>query len=297
MEKILVTGANGFVGQELVQVLAQRGHIVIATGKGPTRLVEENSSVRYVAADITHPFELQAIIESEKPTAIVHCAAMSQVDECEQKQKEAHNINVEATARLVLDAEEHNCFFLFVSTDFVFDGEKGMYTEEDDVNPISWYGQTKLEAEAIVQTAEVPWAIVRTCLVYGNAYSHGRSTIFSWLRDNLKAGRNCKVVDDQFRTPTYVNDLAIGIALVLEQRKTGIWHISGEEVFTPYRMGLAIAELGGWDAGLMERVTAASFTQPGKRPAKTGFDIQKAKKELGYQPRSFSQVAAQLLAD
>ena len=296
MDKILVTGANGFVGQELVQVLAQRGHTVIATGKGPTRLPEEIKGVRYFAADITHPFELQAIIEAEQPAAIIHCAAMSQVDECEQKQKEAHNINVEATARLVLDAEEHNCFFLFVSTDFVFDGEKGMYSEEDDVNPVSWYGQTKLEAEAIVQTAEVPWAIVRTCLVYGNAYSHGRSTIFSWLRDNLKAGNQIKVVDDQFRTPTYVNDLATGIALVVEQRNTGIWHISGEEVFTPYRMGLAIAELGGWDAGLMEKVTAASFTQPGKRPAKTGFDIQKAKKELGYQPRSFLQVAKQLLA-
>ena len=111
MEKILVTGANGFVGQELVQVLVKRGHTVIATGKGPTRLQEEIKGVRYYAADITHPFELQAIIESEKPTAIVHCAAMSQVDECEQKQKEAHNINVEAPARLVLDAEEHNCFF------------------------------------------------------------------------------------------------------------------------------------------------------------------------------------------
>jgi dTDP-4-dehydrorhamnose reductase len=295
MEKILVTGANGFVGQHLTMVLAKKGYPVIATGRGVSRLPANDQQVQYYEADISHPFELQQLIEQEKPEIVVHCAAMSQVDECEQRQKEAHSINVEATARLLLDAEEHSRFFIFLSTDFVFDGENGYYKEEDAVNPISWYGHTKLEAEAVVQTSEIPWAIVRTCLVYGIAPEGGRSTIFSWLKNSLQEGKTIKVVDDQYRTPTYVNDLSAGIVLLIEQRKTGIWHISGEETFTPYGMAMAIAEKGGWDNKLLERVTADTFKQVGKRPAKTGFDITKAKKELGYQPGSFSIIAEDLL--
>ncbi len=295
MEKILITGANGFVGQELVRTLAQRGHLILATGRGPSRLVNPGETVYYYDADITHPFALQELIEKEKPTVIIHAAAMSQVDDCEQHQNQAHVINVEATARLLLDAEEYNCFFLFLSTDFVFDGEKGFYTEEDDPNPISWYGHNKLEAESIVQTAEIPWAIVRTCLVYGNRDEGGRATIFSWVKESLEAGKSIKVVDDQFRTPTWVTDLATGIALILENRKTGIWHISGDELYTPFKMAKEIARLGGWDETLIERVTADSFRQPGKRPAKTGFSITKAKEKLGYQPGSFSTVTAGLL--
>jgi len=295
MEKILVTGANGFVGQHLIMVLAERGYQVIATGRGASRLPVNETQVRYYEADISHPFQLQQIIEQEKPEIVVHSAAMSQVDECEQRQKEAHSINVEATTRLLLDAEENSRFFIFLSTDFVFDGEKGHYTEEDDVNPISWYGHTKLEAEAVVQTAEIPWAIVRTCLVYGIAPEGGRSSIFSWIKTSLQEGKSIKVVDDQYRTPTYVNDLATGIVLLIEQRKTGIWHISGEETYTPYKMAEAIAEKGGWNKNLIERVTADTFKQVGKRPAKTGFDISKAKKELGYQPGSFSNITEDLL--
>ncbi len=295
MEKILVTGANGFVGQALVKILAQHGYPVIATGRGVSRFPAEDQLVRYYAADISHPFELQHIVEQEKPAVIVHCAAMSQVDECEQRQKEAHSINVEATARLLLDAEEYAGFFIFLSTDFVFDGEKGSYTEEDPVNPISWYGHTKLEAEAIVQTAEIPWAIVRTCLVYGLAPEGGRSSIFSWIKNSLEEGKTIKVVDDQYRTPTYVNDLVAGILLLIEQKKTGIWHISGEEFFTPYKMAREIAQIGGWKEELLERVTADTFKQAGKRPARTGFDISKAQRELGYLPGSFGAIANELL--
>lgn len=293
--KILVTGANGLVGQHLVQMLLENGFPVIATGKGPARFDIDRSALQYINADICDPFALQTIIEQEKPEIIIHSAAMSQVDDCELRQNEAHSVNVEATARLLLDAEEHSRFFIFLSTDFVFDGQKGNYLEDDDVNPVNWYGHTKLEAEAIVQTATIPWAIVRTCLVYGNAPANGRNTILSMIRNNLQQGQHFKLVDDQWRTPTYVKDLVKGILLIIDQRATGIWHISGEEGFTPYQLGVSIARKGGWNPELIERVTASTFTQAGKRPVKTGFDITKARKELGYEPRSLDAALRELL--
>ncbi len=287
--KVLVTGANGLVGRVLVKALALTGHEVIATGKGPSRLGFEHNLLRWYDADITHPFQLRVIIEAEKPEVVIHGAAMTQVDECEQRQKEAHSLNVEATARLLLDAEEFSSYFIFLSTDFVFDGERGMYKEDDDVNPISWYGQTKVEAEAVVQTSTIPWAIVRTCLVYGTKPEGGRANLYSWIRESLEAGKAIKVVDDQWRTPTLVDDLVNGILLLVEQQKEGIWHLSGRDELTPYRFALKLAEAYGLDSGLLEKVTADNFSQPGKRPLLTGFNIEKASMELGFAPRSIDE--------
>jgi dTDP-4-dehydrorhamnose reductase len=286
---ILITGINGLVGQALAEELLAHGHEVVGIGRGASRLQQASSRFRYYAVDLNDPFAAEAVMAKEKPAVVVHGAAMTQVDDCERMPKEAHQINVEATARLLLDAEAQSAFFIFLSTDFVFDGQKGLYSEDESLHPLSWYGQTKMEAEAIVETAEVPWAIIRTCLVYGQAAPGGRQNFYSWIRSSLEAGKPIKVVDDQWRTPTWVRDLARGIRLVIEQKATGTWHLSGEEIYTPYQMAMAIADFHQLDTALIERVTADIFSQPGKRPARTGFDISKAKKDLGFAPGSFLQ--------
>jgi dTDP-4-dehydrorhamnose reductase len=294
MKKILVTGANGFVGQSLVKCLLAKGHTVIAIGKGPCRITISHPSLIYYAADLTHPFEAQQVITREQPQVILHCAALTQADDCELLQQEAHVINVEATARLLLDAELHGCFFILLSTDFVFDGQKGLYSETDAVNPISWYGHTKVEAEAITETAETAWAIIRTCLVYGEQIPAGRQNIFSWIKSNLSANKPIKVVDDQWRTPTWVQDLATGVEMVIARQATGVWHLSGADYLSPYQMATTMADYFEWDSRLIERVNAGTFSQPAKRPAKTGFDISKAKTELGFSPGSFINNLQQL---
>lgn len=294
MAHVLITGIDGLVGQRLAGELLANGHSVVGVGRGACRLQQVSSGFRYYAADLNDPFAVETVMSKEKPALVVHGAAMTQVDDCERMPREAHQINVEATARLLLDAEAQGAFFILLSTDFVFDGEKGLYVEEDTLHPLSWYGQTKMEAEAIVETAEVPWAIIRTCLVYGQAAAGGRQNIYSWIRSSLAAGKPIQVVDDQWRTPTWVRDLAVGIRLVLEGRAEGIWHLSGEELLTPYQMAVAIADTHLLDAGLIESVTADNFSQPGKRPVKTGFEIRKAKKDLGFAPGSFLQNLQQL---
>lgn len=287
--KILVTGANGLLGQNLVYELFLRGFTVIATGKGDCRFDYSGSqTVRYYPLDIASPQDWKRLQELETGfDQVIHGAALTQVDHCEMNKEEAEAVNVGAVQLLMDLFAPSGTPILYVSTDFVFNGEKGNYSEEDETDPVNWYGQTKLKAENLIKQYSGPWSIARTCLVYGNVRYGNRSNIISWVKENLEQGKLIKVVSDQWRTPTFVQDLAIGIALMVTQRVTGVFHISGDEMMSPYEMALHTAQHFGLNEGLIERVDASVFSQPGKRPPKTGFNITKAKQVLHFQPRSF----------
>ena len=288
--KIAITGTNGLLGQHLVHLLLTQGYQVVALAKGEDRnSFESHPNYKYYSADITEDFDLHDVSCIEKPDILVHAAAITQVDECELNQDNCWEVNVQGTVRALVAAELYSKRFIYVSTDFVFNGETGNYSEIDEASPVSYYGVTKLQAESFVTDCEIPWAIVRTCLVYGNALSGTRSNIISWVRQNLEQGKTIKVVSDQVRTPTYVEDLAKGILLIIEQSAEGIYHISGKDVLTPYQMAIRTADYFGLDKQLIEKVDASVFMQPAKRPPKTGFDISKARKELGYEPVGFEE--------
>jgi dTDP-4-dehydrorhamnose reductase len=288
--KILITGANGLLGQHLVKlILDTTSHEVMATSKREPRLVIQDSRIHYYSLDITDGMAVNLLLEKLRPDTIIHCAALTQVDECEQNPIKAWEINVTATRFLVEAARQINAFLIFISTDFVFDGIHGPYKETDEINPVSYYGSTKVAAEKAVAESGLPYAIVRTCLLYGNILFGTRSNIISWVKENLEQGQKIKVVSDQWRTPTYIEDLAKGILLIAEKRATGLFHISGKDFLSPYEMAMATAEYLGLDASLIEKVDASVFAQPAKRPATTGFVIDKAKNELGYEPLSFRE--------
>lgn len=287
--RILVTGANGFLGNYLVQQLLQKQYPVIATGKGECRLSFTGvDNFDYEPMDFTDPFAVHDLFEKYQPSVVVHAGAMSKPDDCEKEQWQAYLINVEGTVTLLTNAEAYRSFFVFVSTDFVFDGEKGMYSETDIPSPVNFYGKTKLEAEEIVKEYAFDWAIARTVLVYGKPLA-GRSNILSIVKEKLEKGEEYSVVNDQVRTPTYVEDLAAGIVAIIEKKATGIYHLSGADILTPYEMAIKAADFLKLNKSLLKKVTAADFTQPAKRPPKTGFNIEKAKRELDYQPRSFDE--------
>jgi dTDP-4-dehydrorhamnose reductase len=286
--KVLITGANGFLGNYLTRQLLGKGYKVIATGKGENRLLLPDPGLYYESMDITDPFSVHDVFAAHQPAIVVHAAAMSKPDDCEEQQWLAYTTNTEATLTMLANAGEQKSFFIFVSTDFVFDGEKGMYREEDETGPVNFYGRTKEDAEQAVMEYEYDWAIARTVLVYGKPIS-GRSNILTIVKEKLEKGEEYKVVDDQVRTPTYVEDLAAGIVLIIEKKATGIYHLSGEDVLTPYGMAVSAAHYLHLPASLLKKVTAADFSQVAKRPPKTGFIIDKAKKELGYKPLSFEE--------
>jgi len=288
--KILITGANGLLGQHLVKLLLDTtAHDIIATGKGDPRYVVQNSRLHYYALDITDGMAVHSLFEKLLPDTIVHCAALTQADECELNPIKAWEINVTATRFIVEAAKKINAFLIFISTDFVFDGINGPYKETDTVNPVSYYGSTKVAAEKSVAESGLPYAIARTCLLYGNIFAGTRNNVISWVKENLEEVKKIKVVSDQWRTPTFVEDLAKGILLIAEKKAVGLFHISGKDFLSPYDMAMATAAYLNLDASLIEKVDASVFTQPAKRPVTTGFIIDKAKNELGYEPLSFRE--------
>ena len=287
--KILITGANGFLGYYLVEQLLAKNFSVIATGKGECRLpFTHDLNFQWLTMDFTDPFSIHDVFEKIKPDVVIHSGAMSKPDECEMDQMKAYLVNVEGTVQLLINSEELKSFFVFLSTDFVFDGERGMYKEGDTPRPVNYYGRTKLEAEEAVKEYEHDWAIVRTVLVYGKNHS-GHNNLLKIVREKLEKGEEYSVFDDQVRTPTYVEDLAKGIVSIIEKKATGVFHLSGKDILTPYQMAIKTAEYLNLDSSVIKKVTHTSFNQPAKRPLKTGFIIDKARKELGYEPISFEE--------
>jgi dTDP-4-dehydrorhamnose reductase len=295
--KVLITGANGLLGQHLVKMLIEStDYEVTATGKGVSRApINSSNRYKYFSLDITDGVEVNTFIAQNGPDVIIHTAAITQVDDCEKDPVHCWNTNVTATRFLVGAAETIGAKFIYISTDFVFDGEAGPYIESDIPAPVNYYGSSKLGAEKSLIEAKLSWCIIRTVLVYGNILVGNRNNIVGWVQNNLSQGKSIQVVSNQLRTPTYVEDLAKGILLVVQKKAIGIYHISGEEVMSPYDMALATAEYLHLDKNLIEKVDAAIFKQAGKRPAKTGFVIDKAKNELGFKPLTFKEGLKKML--
>lgn len=287
--KVLITGANGFLGYYLCRQLINAGITVMATGKGESRLSFQNDPLfSYQPIDFTDPFQVDSVFEDFKPDCVVHAGAISRPDVCEQNQMQAYITNVEGTVSLLINAAAHKSFFLFVSTDFVFDGNAGPYAEDDATNPVNYYGRTKMEAEEAVKEYEYDWAIVRTILVYGKPQA-GRENLLTMVQKSLVQGKTISIFDDQFRTPTYVEDLAAAIVSIIQKKATGIWHISGKDLLTPYQMALLTAQHLGLDESLVKKIHEGDLVEVAKRPPRTGFIIEKAVTHLGYQPVSFME--------
>ena len=288
--KVLITGANGLLGQKLVEQLVEKGNFeVVATGRGPCRL--KGDGFQYQSMDIEQSQNVDEVILKLSPEIIIHGAAMTHVDECELKQEACYRANVVATQNLISAAEKINTHFIFVSTDFIFSGTDGHnpYDEEATPDPVNYYGETKLKGEELVKTSNLKWAIARTVLVYGIAQDLSRSNIILWVKSSLEQGKEIQVVDDQVRTPTLAEDLAAGCILIAEKGATGVYNISGSELLTPYEMAMQTAEFFDLDKSLIKRTDSTRFTQPAKRPMKTGFIIEKARKQLGYAPKTFRE--------
>ncbi|NVJ84859.1 MAG: SDR family oxidoreductase [Algoriphagus sp.] len=285
-KRIFITGANGLLGQKLIYRLLEKGDFeIIASGRGPCRLKEK--SFEYVSLDIEDEEAVKKTLEKYHPDIIIHGAAMTHVDVCEQNQEACYRANVLAT-KYLLDASQHfQPHFIFVSTDFIFSGNKGPLTEEEDPDPVNYYGQTKLDAEELVRYSNLKWTIARTVLVFGISPGLSRTNIVLWVKESLEQGKTIQVVNDQFRTPTLAEDLAEGCILIAEKGAEGVFNISGPDFLTPYEMAIETADFFGLDKSLIQETDSTRFVQPAKRPLRTGFIIEKARKELGYEPKTF----------
>ena len=286
--KILYTGANGLLGQKISAATPQySNHAFLATARGKNR-TKNLGTASYVSMDITDRQGIENVLSEFRPDVIIHGAAMTHVDECEQHKELAYNLNVVGTQNIVDAAKELGAHVVHISTDFIFDGQDGPYNEEGIPNPVSYYGETKLHAEHIVQTVD-SWSILRTVLVIGIAEDLSRSNIVLWAKGALEKAQPIRVVDDQFRTPTLAEDLAQGALLAATQRAQGIFNISGPDFMSIYELVESVAEHFGLSMATVIRVDSSTLNQPAVRPPKTGFNISKAVENLGYRPHSFKE--------
>lgn len=282
--KILVTGANGLLGQRLIKLCVDEGISVLATSVGESRLYNLDG-VQYQSLDITDKDAIHKAVSAYKPDAVVNTAALTHVDVCEDNKEKAYAINVEAVQYLADVCADLDTYLCHISTDFIFDGAQGMYKESDAPNPVNYYGETKLQAEEVLNNhPSVNAAILRTILVYGFVPNLTRTNIILWLNDTLAAGNKVNMVTDQYRMPTYADDLAKACLLACKQQAKGVFNISGPDYISVYDLALMVADVFGHNKDLITPAESVAFSDKAPRPPKTGFNLDKSRTELGYNP-------------
>ena len=289
--KILITGSNGLLGQKIVYAcLGKYKNQVelIATARGNNRLIEQ-TGYKYHPMDISNQANVLEVIEQFMPDVVIHAAAMTNVDACETDKEGCLQNNVHAVQYIVEACNKTNAHLVHISTDFIFDGLNGPYSEDAEPNPVSYYGWSKAEAEKIVKETSNSWAILRTILVYGVADHMSRSNVVLWAKGALEKGSPINVVDDQFRMPTLAEDLAEGCLLAATQKANGIFNISGPDYMNIFELVNRVADYFGLDKSIVNRTDSSGLNQPAKRPPRTGFDLSKSRSVLGYNPRSFEE--------
>jgi dTDP-4-dehydrorhamnose reductase len=286
--KILVTGSNGLLGQKLSALLLEKGIPFLATGVGENRNPSLPSDL-YRTMDVTSKPSIHDVFLDFQPTHVIHGAAMTNVDACETDREGCWTLNVTATELLVEICSDKNIHLTHVSTDFIFDGKNGPYREEDQPNPLSFYGESKLKAEEVVKAGSMPHAILRTVLVYGITPHMSRSNIVLWAKGALEKGQTISVVNDQFRTPTLAEDLAMGCYLAATKHAQGIYNISGKDFMSIFQLVERVAKYFQLSTENVVQVSSSTLNQAAQRPPITGFILDKAAAELGYAPHSFEE--------
>ena len=295
MPRLLITGANGLLGQKLVRALAGSDYWqVTATGRGPQRFAPI-SGQDYVSLDLLDKVALAALFDKVRPDAVIHAAALTDVNQAQREQDLCWQVNVEAVADLLAFAERQRSYFQYISTDFVYSGEADRYTEEDAMDPVNFYGESKAAAERLVQAYAGKWSIIRTSLVLGLTEPPTRSNLLLWVRKNLEAQKPIKVVADQFRRPTLAEELAKGCLRIAMGAHEGIYHVAGKDLLSPYEMAVKFAEFFALDASLISPTNKEEFIEPALRPLVTNLSTDKAE-AIGYSPQSFDYLLREMAA-
>jgi dTDP-4-dehydrorhamnose reductase len=276
--RILVTGASGLLGQRVAQLALENGHKVYTLYK------EHKISLgNPIKLDLTDQEKLLQIVLKCKPEAIIHTAAYTNVDGCEINRELAWKINAEATKHIAVASANTNSHLTYVSTDYVFDGEKGFYTESDKPNPINYYGYSKLKGEELVQQYAEEWCITRPSVIYGWS-STPRQNFATWLLHNLKQRKKVKVLTDQYVSPTLNTNLAEMLIEIAEEKIEGTFHTAGATRINRYKFALKLAEVYDLDIDLIKPAKMNEMPWKAKRPKDSSLNINKAHRKLKNKP-------------
>ena len=276
--KLLITGASGLLGTKLCEIALRKNHEVYCAYSQHRPLYGTP-----VKLDILDLKAEQQILDKIKPQGVVHAAALTDVDKCEMEKELAWKTNVEATTNLVRLCKEHDAYLVYVSTDYVFNGEKGTYKEMDDPAPINHYGLTKLKGEEAVQTLN-KYCIVRGSVIYGSTPATGKTNFALWLLDKLRKKEEVKIITDQWNSPTLNVSMAEMILQILEKRVNGIFHLAGATRLSRYEFAERLAETFNLDPKYIKPVQSEHIKWIAQRPKDSSLDVSKAKRTLAIKP-------------
>jgi dTDP-4-dehydrorhamnose reductase len=288
MKRVLVCGSNGLLGQRLAWLLDSDDAYEVLHSSHHRTFAQEDILIDYTQLDISNRSDVKSLVTSYRPDVILNAAAMTNVDACERERELAWKMNVTAVENLTEVCRRIDAKLVHVSTDYVFDGKTGNYSELDRVNPVNYYGKTKLAGENVILSSGIDHAILRTIVVYGTGVNV-RNNFALWVINNLTDGKNIRCASDQISNPTYVADLAIAMKQCADTGACGVYHIAGAEPVSRYEFALRTAEIFGFDPSMISKVHSSELQQFAQRPLHTTFNISKAKAELQYHPVNIVQ--------
>ena len=286
-KRVLITGGNGLLGRSIISCNENRFELLV-TGK--QKFLSNGNDNRYSPLDILDSNQCHKVFSKFKPDYVIHAAAMTHVDKCEEDPDTCNSVNVDGTNNILKTCEKYGSHLIFISTDFIFDGKNGSYSENSEPNPLSIYGMSKWNAEKLIRTSTIDSSIVRTSLVMGYFEDLITSNIILWAREKLSKGQEISIVNDQIRTPTWSMDLAEGCFLLIENRALGIYNISGSEKFRISELIMRVADHGNYNSNLIKEVKTKELGQIAPRPLISDLDISKARRNIGFNPHSFKDV-------
>lgn len=274
-ERIMIVGAQSKTAEAVERVLSIETHYdILSVSRTPTE-TSQNTAI----GDITDRKALKALCMKFRPTVIVNTAAYTDVDGSETNRQEAWTVNVKGVENLVQMCRLFDARLIHFSTDYVFDGTKGPYTEEDKPMPLGYYGKTKLASENICKTGNIPYSIIRTNVLYGSATS--RHTDFvRWVLQKLIKNEPLRIVDDQYSNPTFIDDLGHAVELLIKRKRYGIYHISGADWINRWDFAKRIAKTFGYADSSIQPIKTAELQQASPRPMHGGLVTLKAETDL-----------------
>jgi len=277
--KLLITGASGLYGSRLAKLALKNQHEVYSVHNQHSA---ENGVP--IQVDIANKNKLTEEFLKVKPEAIVHAASMTDVDKCEQNRELAYKVNVEGTKNVADAAKACKAFLLYISTDYVFDGEKGCYLETDLASPISYYGYTKLKAEEYVKNTKGEFCIARPSVIYGATPAAGKINFALWVLNKLKNKEQANVFNDQWNSPTLNSSLAEMTLEAVEKRLSGTYNLSGATRITRCDFAQLLAKTFKLDASFLNPTSMKAFSAPAKRPKDSSLNTSKAEHTLKCKP-------------
>ena len=287
--KLLVTGASGLLGTRICQLATKQNHEVYSA--------HSQHRPQFgipIKLDITDGAALRQVFDKTKLDVVVHSAALSDVDKCEKEKDLAWKINAESASNIAQLCHKHSCFFVYISTDYVFNGEKGNYKETERTAPINHYGLTKLKGEEEVQKSGAEYCIARASVIYGSNPAAGKVNFALWLLEKLRKKEEAKTVIDQWNSPTFNTNLAEMVLEILERRITGTFHLAGATRLSRYELAQNIAETFNLDKNCLLPTSSKEMQWLAQRPKDSSLNVDKAKQTLKNKPLQISEALSKL---